>query len=144
MRISDWSSDVCSSDLPILIFDPETLPRCSRDDPGEAAVRIARRMTEILSARTGDGHVLRVDLRLRPHPEVTPIVLPDSAAISYYESEALAWEQATFIRSRASAGDRVLGENFLAAIHPFIWRRSLRSEEHTSELQSLLRLSYAV
>ncbi|OHD04818.1 bifunctional [glutamine synthetase] adenylyltransferase/[glutamine synthetase]-adenylyl-L-tyrosine phosphorylase [Sphingopyxis sp. RIFCSPHIGHO2_12_FULL_65_19] len=115
-----------SSDIdPILIFDPETLPRRARDDPGEAAVRIARRMTEILSARTGDGHVLRVDLRLRPHPEVTPIVLPESAAISYYESEALAWEQAAFIRSRASAGDRALGEGFLAAIQPFIWRRSL-------------------
>ncbi|WP_257547967.1 bifunctional [glutamine synthetase] adenylyltransferase/[glutamine synthetase]-adenylyl-L-tyrosine phosphorylase [Sphingopyxis sp. DBS4] len=115
-----------SSDIdPILIFDPETLPRRSRDDPDEAAVRIARRMVEILSARTADGHVLRVDLRLRPHPEVTPIVLPESAAISYYESEALAWEQAAFIRSRASAGDRVLGENFLAAIQPFIWRRSL-------------------
>ena len=115
-----------SSDIdPILIFDPDTLPRRSRDDPGEAAVRIARRMTEILSARTGDGHVLRVDLRLRPHPEVTPIVLPVDAAISYYESEALAWEQAAFIRSRASAGDRVLGEQFLSAIQPFIWRRSL-------------------
>ncbi|MBU0823083.1 MAG: bifunctional [glutamine synthetase] adenylyltransferase/[glutamine synthetase]-adenylyl-L-tyrosine phosphorylase, partial [Alphaproteobacteria bacterium] len=115
-----------SSDIdPILIFDPDTLPRRSRDDPTEAAVRIARRMTEILSARTGDGHVLRVDLRLRPHPEVTPIVLPVDAAISYYESEALAWEQAAFIRSRASAGDRALGGQFLSAIQPFIWRRSL-------------------
>lgn len=115
-----------SSDIdPILIFDPEALPRRHRDDPGEAAVRIARRMTEILSARTGDGHVLRVDLRLRPHPEVTPIVLPVDAAISYYESEALAWEQAAFIRSRASAGDHALGERFLSAIQPFIWRRSL-------------------
>jgi glutamate-ammonia-ligase adenylyltransferase len=115
-----------SSDIdPILIFDPDTLPRRQRDDPTEAAVRIARRVAEILSARTGDGHVLRVDLRLRPHPEVTPIVLPVEAAISYYESEALAWEQAAFIRSRASAGDRALGENFLAAIQPFIWRRSL-------------------
>ena len=115
-----------SSDIdPILIFDPDTLPRRSRDDPDEAAVRIARRMVEILSARTADGHVLRVDLRLRPHPEVTPIVLPVNAAISYYESEALAWEQAAFIRSRASAGDRALGETFLAAIQPFIWRRSL-------------------
>ncbi len=115
-----------SSDIdPILIFDPDILPRRSRDDAGEAAVRIVRRMVEILSARTADGHVLRVDLRLRPHPEVTPIVLPESAAISYYESEALAWEQAAFIRSRASAGDRALGERFLSAIQPFIWRRSL-------------------
>ena len=115
-----------SSDIdPILIFDPDMLPRRQRDDPDEAAVRIARRMVEILSARTGDGHVLRVDLRLRPHPEVTPIVLPVDAAISYYESEALAWEQAAFIRSRASAGDRALGVQFLSAIQPFIWRRSL-------------------
>lgn len=115
-----------SSDIdPILIFDPDTLPRRPRDDPDEAAVRIARRMVEILSARTADGHVLRVDLRLRPHPEVTPIVLPIDAAISYYESEALPWEQAAFIRSRASAGDIELGRRFLAAIQPFIWRRSL-------------------
>lgn len=115
-----------SSDIdPILIFDPDTMPRRSRDDPGEAAVRIARRAVEILSARTADGHVLRVDLRLRPHPEVTPIVLSENAAISYYESEALAWEQAAFIRSRASAGDRALGRHFLDAIQPFIWRRSL-------------------
>ena len=115
-----------SSDIdPILIFDPETLPRRPRDDPDEAAVRIARRMVEILSARTADGHVLRVDLRLRPHPEVTPIALPIDAAISYYESEALPWEQAAFIRSRASAGDVALGARFLTAIQPFIWRRSL-------------------
>lgn len=115
-----------SSDIdPILLFDPATLPCRSRDDPGEAAVRIARRMVEILSARTADGHVLRVDLRLRPHPEVTPIVLPVGAAISYYESEAVAWEQAAFIRSRAAAGDRALGAFFLDAIQPFVWRRSL-------------------
>jgi glutamate-ammonia-ligase adenylyltransferase len=135
-----------SSDIdPILIFDPETLPRRQRDDPGEAAVRIARRMTEILSARTGDGHVLRVDLRLRPHPEVTPIVLPESAAISYYESEALAWEQAAFIRSRASAGDRALGERFLAAIQPFIWRRSLdfRQLKEISAMSDRIRDHFA-
>ncbi|MEQ1510836.1 MAG: glutamine-synthetase adenylyltransferase, partial [Sphingopyxis sp.] len=115
-----------SSDIdPILIFDPATLPRRQRDDPGEAAVRIARRWVEILSQRTGDGHVLRVDLRLRPTPEVTPIVLPIDAAISYYESQALAWEQAAFIRARASAGDKALGCYFLDAIQPFIWRRSM-------------------
>ncbi len=115
-----------SSDIdPILIFDPATLPRRARDDPGEAAVRLARRWVDILSQRTGDGHVLRVDLRLRPSPEITPIVLPVDAAISYYESQALAWEQAAFIRARASAGDRALGQDFLSTIQPFIWRRSM-------------------
>lgn len=120
-RELNYSSDID----PILIFDPATLPRRTRDDPGEAAVRVARRMVELLALRTADGHVLRVDLRLRPHPEVTPIVLPVDAAISYYESQALPWEQAAFIRSRVAAGDADLGRDFLQAIQPFIWRKSL-------------------
>ncbi len=120
-RELNYSSDVD----PILIFDPETLPRRAKDEPVESAVRLARRMTEILSARDGDGYVFRVDLRLRPSPEATPIALPVEAAISYYESMALGWEQAAFIRSRVSAGDRALGDYFLRAIRPFVWRRSL-------------------
>jgi len=115
-----------SSDIdPILIFDPETLPRRAREEPVEAAVRLARRMTELLSARDGDGYVFRVDLRLRPSPEATPMALPVEAAISYYESMAMGWEQAAFIRGRACAGDMALGDYFLQAIRPFIWRRSL-------------------
>jgi glutamate-ammonia-ligase adenylyltransferase len=115
-----------SSDIdPILIFDPETLPCRSREAPEEAAVRIGRRVIELLQARDGDGYVIRVDLRLRPSPEVTPIALPVEAAISYYESQALPWERAAFIRARACAGDLALGESFLAAIRPFVWRRAL-------------------
>ncbi|MBC9032335.1 bifunctional [glutamine synthetase] adenylyltransferase/[glutamine synthetase]-adenylyl-L-tyrosine phosphorylase [Sphingomonas sp. JC676] len=115
-----------SSDIdPILIFDPETLPCRPREAPEEAAVRIGRRVIELLQARDGDGYVMRVDLRLRPSPEVTPIALPVEAAISYYESQALPWERAAFIRARACAGDLALGESFLAAIRPFVWRRAL-------------------
>ncbi|WP_448659962.1 bifunctional [glutamate--ammonia ligase]-adenylyl-L-tyrosine phosphorylase/[glutamate--ammonia-ligase] adenylyltransferase [Sphingomonas sp. CJ99] len=115
-----------SSDIdPILIYDPETLP-CRPDEPADmAAVRIARRVVELLQARDADGYVLRVDLRLRPSPEATPIALPVGAAISYYESQALAWERAAFIRARAAAGDQSLGERFLATIQPFVWRRAL-------------------
>ena len=115
-----------SSDIdPILVFDPATLPRRAREEPEEAAVRIARRVVELLQARDGDGYVLRVDLRLRPSPEVTPIALPVDYAIGYYESQALAWERAAFIRARAAAGDLALGERFLAAVRPFVWRRAL-------------------
>ncbi|HEU0066802.1 MAG TPA: bifunctional [glutamine synthetase] adenylyltransferase/[glutamine synthetase]-adenylyl-L-tyrosine phosphorylase [Sphingomonas sp.] len=115
-----------SSDIdPILLFDPETLPRRPREEPQEAAVRIGKRVVELLQARDGDGYVLRVDLRLRPSPEATPIVLPVEAAIQYYESHALAWERAAFIRARATAGDLSLGEGFLDAIRPFVWRRGL-------------------
>jgi glutamate-ammonia-ligase adenylyltransferase len=120
-RELNYSSDID----PILIYDPQTLPRREREEPAEAAVRLARRMTELLTTRDGDGYVFRVDLRLRPSPEVTPIALPVEAAISYYETMALGWEQAAFIRARAAAGDWTLGDYFLRQIRPFIWRRSL-------------------
>jgi glutamate-ammonia-ligase adenylyltransferase len=115
-----------SSDIdPIFLFDPATLPRRAREEPGQAAVRIGQRVIELLQKRDEHGFVFRVDLRLRPSPEVTPIALPIDAAISYYESSALPWERAAFIRARHAAGDSALGRYFLEAIHPFVWRRSL-------------------
>ncbi|RVT42441.1 bifunctional [glutamine synthetase] adenylyltransferase/[glutamine synthetase]-adenylyl-L-tyrosine phosphorylase [Sphingobium algorifonticola] len=120
-RELNYSSDID----PIVLFDPDTLPHSAREEPVEAAVRLTRRICDLLSARDADGYVFRVDLRLRPSPEVTPVALPVNAAISYYESVALGWEQAAFIRARVAAGDRALGDGFLSAIRPFLWRRSL-------------------
>ncbi len=120
-RELNYSSDID----PILLYDPGALAVRPREDPAEAAARIARAVVDLLQTRDGDGYVLRVDLRLRPSAEVTPPALPIEAAISHYESSALAWERAAFVRARAAAGDIGLGEGFLAAIRPFVWRRSL-------------------
>jgi glutamate-ammonia-ligase adenylyltransferase len=115
-----------SSDIdPIFIYDPETLPVRPREDAADAAQRIARQLIDLMSARDGFGYVFRMDLRLRPAAEVTPLAIPVDAALSHYESQALTWEQAAFIRSRAAAGDVTLGNYFMEALRPFIWRRSL-------------------
>src|SRR3546814_1430177 len=101
MRISDWSSDVCSSDL--------ADRRREAAEAGFAAFPDLRLIAS--TARhtvTADHHRIaaRVDLRDGPHQtdevDVTGIV------------------------DRIGAGD------------------AFRSEEHTSELQSLMRISYAV
>jgi [glutamine synthetase] adenylyltransferase / [glutamine synthetase]-adenylyl-L-tyrosine phosphorylase len=120
-RELNYSSDV---DL-IFLYDPAILPRKPREEPDQAALRIAQRIVEILQKRTEDGYAFRVDLRLRPSPEVTPIALSADAAISYYESAALPWERAAFIRARQVAGDPAVGRYFLDAVHPFVWRRAL-------------------
>ena len=115
-----------SSDIdPILLFDPQTMPKRERDEPGEAAQRVARGVVELLSAVTNEGYVFRVDLRLRPASEVSPLAIPFAGAIAHYESSALAWERAAYIRARAASGDIAAGQAFLDTIRPFVWRRSL-------------------
>jgi glutamate-ammonia-ligase adenylyltransferase len=115
-----------SSDIdPILLYDPQLLPRRERDDPGEVAQRVARTLVQTMSHIDAEGYVFRVDLRLRPASEVSPLAIPIDAALTHYESSALAWERAAFIRARACAGDVAAGQAFLSAIRPFVWRKSL-------------------
>ena len=115
-----------SSDIdPILLFDRQRLARRPNDDPGEAAQRYARRIVTLLASNTAEGYVLRVDLRLRPASEISPLSVPIGAALAHYQGAALAWERAAFTRARAAAGDIAAGEAFLDAIRPFVWRSQL-------------------
>lgn len=115
-----------SSDIdPILLYDPQSLPRRERDEPGEAAQMAARRLVQTMGQVTAEGYVLRIDLRLRPASEVSPLAISYDAALTHYESSALAWERAAFIRARSASGDVPAGQRFLNAIRPFVWRRSL-------------------
>lgn len=120
-RELNYSSDID----PILLYDPARIPRRERDDPGEAAQIAARRVVQTMSTQTPEGYVFRVDLRLRPASEVSPLAISFNAALTHYESSALAWERAAFIRARSVAGDVAAGQEFLAAIRPFVWRKSL-------------------
>jgi glutamate-ammonia-ligase adenylyltransferase len=134
-----------SSDIdPILLYDPERLARRERDEPGEAAQRYAREIVSLLAEVTELGYVFRVDLRLRPASEVSPLAISRNAALTHYESSALAWERAAFIRARACSGDIAAGEDFLAAISPFVWRRSLDfgAIEEIGRLTSRIREAY--
>ena len=140
-RELNYSSDID----PILLFDPEALPRRERDEPGEAAQRYAREIVRTLAENTAEGYVFRVDLRLRPASEVSPLAISCNAALTHYESSALAWERAAFIRARACAGDLPAGEAFLAAIRPFVWRRSLDfgAIEEIGRLTARIRETYS-
>lgn len=119
-RELNYSSDI---DL-VLLLDPDRLAS-PKGDPRDTAVRIGRKFVGLLQDRTQDGYVFRVDLRLRPSPEVTPIALPVNAAISHYETIAEAWERAAFIRARHVGGDASISAYFLDALRPFVWRSAL-------------------
>jgi len=115
----NYSSDI---DL-VLLYDPENPVYPAPAQPIMA--RLARDLVSLLSTRDQDGYVFRVDLRLRPNPAATPAVVSLPAALSYYESQGRTWERAAFSKARPIAGDLALGDKFLAAIRPFIWRKHL-------------------
>ncbi|HVP99372.1 MAG TPA: bifunctional [glutamine synthetase] adenylyltransferase/[glutamine synthetase]-adenylyl-L-tyrosine phosphorylase, partial [Roseiarcus sp.] len=118
-RELNYSSDV---DL-IVLYDPAAASIPTGAEPAPLFVRITQALTKILQARTSDGYVLRVDLRLRPDPASTPVAISTASAYAYYETVGQNWERAALIKARPAAGDLKLGRRFLADLAPFIWRK---------------------
>src|SRR3546814_3631415 len=109
MRISDWSSDVCSSDL-------------------------------VAASSTSKGETLFDTLK------TLEAMQADMFVVRHQASGA-----AHFFAEHAAPGVAILNAGDGRHAHPtqglldlFTIRRYKRSEEHTSELQSLMRISYAV
>src|SRR3546814_2613716 len=127
MRISDWSSDVCSSDLALLWADATSAAdrQLAYTSPGRRAVFEARLALKRKS--------------------------PD-AALKMQAAEATGASDAGFIADKAmwmrATGNSWGARDLLARRAVLAFRPSdpeewyealLRSEEHTSELQSLMR-----
>ena len=115
-----------SSDIDVSVFfDPEALPLADGIEAGAFAVRLTQRLSDLIQARTADGYVFRMDLRLRPDPSSTPPAVPIAAALDYYESVGQNWERAAFIKARPCAGDIAAADAFLGELRAFVWRRNL-------------------
>src|SRR3546814_8077819 len=119
MRISDWSSDVCSSDLTV-----------SKTDARQAQ-DTEQRTEEIYSEPKGSS--CGVSARER---KPDPFPCPDGV-------DPIDWDG---LKSNRKAKRASLSEGAHRQIVNKLdrWHRDGRSEEHTSELQSLMRISYAV
>src|ERR1700722_3320011 len=108
-RELNYSSDI---DL-IVLYDPAASSIPPGTEPGPLFARLTRALARLLQERTGEGYVLRVDLRLRPDPASTPVALSTVSAYQYYETVGQNWERAALIKARPAAGD----------LAPFVWRK---------------------
>src|SRR3546814_3725868 len=125
MRISDWSSDVCSSDL-----------------SKEGA------MTLRLYYHPFSSYCQKVLIALYENPIPFEAKIVDLGDAQSRAAFAAVWPLAKFPVLREEASGLTIPESttvieYLAQHHPGP-TELIRSEEHTSELQSLMRISYAV
>src|SRR3546814_6113976 len=105
MRISDWSSDVCSSDL--AAFHRDTLPQVKAEWIDSGRARLVFR-----------------------HYPLDQLALRAAAAANCVQGAAFFGFMDVLFKNQ---------EKWASSNDPLA-----RSEEHTSELQSLMRISYAV
>ena len=96
-----------------------------RVSPGEYFTRLCQRFGTLVSARSPEGFLYRVDLDLRPSGAQGPPVTSDDAFSSYYELWADTWEKATFTKARPVAGDRAFGWRTIRAVDPMIYRSAM-------------------
>jgi [glutamine synthetase] adenylyltransferase / [glutamine synthetase]-adenylyl-L-tyrosine phosphorylase len=88
-------------------------------------VKLAEMVSRAISQVTGDGFVFRVDMGLRPDGKAGDLATSMRSAEIYYESWGQSWERAAMMKARPVAGSIELGEEILAALTPFIYRRYL-------------------
>src|SRR3546814_4155692 len=140
MRIRDWSSDVCSSDL-----EP-VLGGVVRREPHPRAVLVHASDGDESPAASGGDHALRGALDAekgavqidgeRPAPDFDS-QLQERGAVDH------AGVAHVHVDAAEALGERVHGGRARRGV-PDIQVRDLRAEEHTSELQSLMRTANAV
>jgi [glutamine synthetase] adenylyltransferase / [glutamine synthetase]-adenylyl-L-tyrosine phosphorylase len=113
-----------SSDIDLVVFyEGEPAAAATGGEPKTVFVKLAQGLVKLLSDRTADGYVHRIDYRLRPDPGSTAVALSTAFAFDYYQTLGQNWERAAFIKARPIAGDLPAGTAFLAELAPFIWRR---------------------
>jgi glutamate-ammonia-ligase adenylyltransferase len=73
--------------------------------------RAAEIFVTVLSSLTREGHLYRVDLRLRPDGKNGATVSNKTAFLGYLETRAAMWEWLAYVKLRAVAGDLDLARN---------------------------------
>ncbi len=117
-----------SSDVDLIFTYPESGvteggPRSV--DNQQFFIRLGQRLIKALDARTIDGFVFRVDMRLRPYGQSGPLAASFDALEEYYQDQGRDWERYALIKAHCIAGDRERGEELMSRLRPFVYRRYL-------------------
>ena len=87
--------------------------------------KVAEEVTKALGEVTEDGFCFRVDVRLRPGGDQSPLAVSLAGTLEHYEAWGQTWERSVWLKARAVGGDRALGAALLDELNPFVFRRYL-------------------
>lgn len=88
-----------------------------------------RNFNKSMQDMSEDGFLYRVDLKLRPWGRSGPLSLSVDETEHYYEASSEAWERFAWLRARIVGGDKKSGMDLLERLQPFIYLRSLSSDD---------------
>jgi len=91
----------------------------------EFFTKLGRLFIKLLGESTQDGLVFRVDMRLRPNGNSGPLALSFDAMEHYYQAHGRDWERYALIKMRSIAGDIESGNDLIASLRPFVYRKYL-------------------
>lgn len=86
-------------------------------------IRLGKKLIQALDNQTVEGFVFRVDMRLRPFGSAGPLAISFTAMENYYQEQGRDWERYAMIKARVVAGDHHAGEELLAQLRPFVYRK---------------------
>ena len=112
-----------SSDIDLLFLYSVAQDK-SDHDASEQANYFVSRLIKHLTSESVEGHLYRIDLRLRPDGAAGAVAQSLESAIAYYESRGELWERQMLIKARHAAGDEIVSQTFLNHLRPFIYPRT--------------------
>ena len=114
-----------SSDIDLIFAFPEhgETDGARAKSNEEFFVALGRKLIATLDAPTAEGRVFRVDMRLRPYGQSGPLAMSFGAMEAYYQNQGREWERYALIKARVVGGDYARGEELLATLRPFVYRR---------------------
>jgi [glutamine synthetase] adenylyltransferase / [glutamine synthetase]-adenylyl-L-tyrosine phosphorylase len=102
------------------------------------ATQLAVHLIQVCSENTAEGTIWPVDAGLRPEGRSGPLVRTLASHVSYYERWATTWEFQALLKARPVAGDRSLGEAYVAALAPLVWSAAER-DHFVEDVQTMRR-----
>lgn len=122
-----------SSDVDLVFIYPEDGETDGRKSitNHEFFVKLGRKLIASLNDYTVDGYVFRVDMRLRPYGENSPLAISLTMLEDYFVTQGREWERHAWIKSRVIAGSSITEAALMELIvRPFVFRKYLDFEAY--------------